>query len=297
MKLRSAPLSIFLFCSIGEAHTSVLDKEGKGDRLATDYSRTLIKNPSTGKCVRMNTKNEAFIGDCNDVRAQWDLKSTSKGTMIILTGTDTCLDGSNGGFVGISRCDYDKPKSKSQTWEILTVNSIQRIKNKIAGKCMENRQGILSIAKCQVTEKQNFELKSKPRRVNSELIVNPSTNECMKVDSSDNVEIGSCKKGTVTWSFNEFTNQIQYRDSPNTNMCLDSVAVKGETKAIISRCDANKKSQKWNRNSDNIKNLTSKQCLKLNIKTQNVNLRACGGGDRFVFRFKAPTVYDITSVE
>lgn len=295
MKLRSVPLSLFFCCSVSTA------------QVVKDIYDTLIKNSGSKECIRMGNYDNIFVGTCIGGKAQWDVKLFEPGVpnfTINLSGTGKCLDGSGRRPkrpVEASKCDYNFPRSKSQTWTVISAGN--RIQNRVTKECMEmdRSSGALFLTGCKEIPDQNFKIKSKPSRIVGERIVSFSTYQCMKVDSNgEDVKAGSCIKGDVNWSYKKSTKQFQYVDKPSTGMCLDA-ADGNDGIATVSTCNVGTQSQKWIYVSNTIRSIKKgnrNKCLRLNLSTSQINLRECGDGAQFQFEFRGPTTASVTkSVE
>lgn len=301
MKLCFAPLTLFIFCSIGAAdariysHTEVVNVEG--DRLFRNMSNRLIKNPGTGKCIHTNRAGDIVVKSCTTQTARWDLDEAGTGDTTVTisnTGTNKCLNGLKT-KVEASKCD-NNPKSKNQTWTLIDAgsdsdgNSVYLIKNKQKASCIEISNASLKLASCNNTQNQRFVISGKGGRREAERIVPVAADDkCMKAEKKNNgdffVLAGSCKSGSVSWIFDERTNQFKYNDGSSTEKCLDASNGYDE-EATISTCRSNTNFQKWKKDSGTIKSSSIGQCLKLNLETEKINLRDCDDGDQFQFEYK-----------
>lgn len=292
MKLRSALLSIFLFCGIDASYSSGLDKEGEENiRAAVKQLDMRIKNPATGTCIRMDTDDSIFVGGCNTQEASWDLtppNDSSPFFLISLDGTTKCLDGRNE-LVEVYTCKYKYPRRiKSQMWQRI---SGERIQNRKTKTCMDinKKTGMLILVECNTFKSQIFDIKPKNIRSNPERIVSAANDKCVKVGPNAIIKTGTCDTGVVTWIFKEDTNQIQFRDFADTNSkseCLDAVNGVGG-RAIISTCDDTKKSQQWILDSNTIKSsFVNECCLRANASSKQVSIQYCRNGARFQFEFR-----------
>lgn len=269
----------------------------EGDRFKNSIDN-LIKNPETGKYIHINRDGDIIMGDSGQDFALWDIKEAGTGDTTVTisnggSGKSVCLLG-NKDSVESAKCD----KSREQNWNLMYDEDTKnfRIKYKKDDTCMEVRMNSsyskakLTLEKCNNIKYQKFDIVSaKPtRRMTDRIIPNSDAKKCMQAErNSDDdfvVVAGSCKRGeAVGWSYNDKTNQFEYKDdSSNKERCLDAKNGSNEV-ATISKCDVDARSQKWRkrpstngRPDGTIESYDINDfCMKLNMSTYEFMLRRC----------------------
>jgi len=296
MKLLSAPLSLFLFCSsiVAEhasvlSHTSVLDMvEDVNVRPKLDKNDQQIQYVDNNKCIRKGNRMSATMYDistesCRRVEDGWDFKSIEGETYVIkLKGTELCLGGSSDKVI-LSEC-ADPPRSQSQTWKILSEDDTRSVRflNKVAKKCMKLNKwnDIFMLVECNLVRDQLFNLdnKSQTKEPEMALIKTRKTQECMYPDRLNvkEVMVGLCLTSEPAWFhwYNKFVSKVDgwMIVHKNTKLCL--TVTTGNT-VSTAPCDRKRNNQYWDISTDQLRSTKVDKCMSLGLAAKKFNLVEC----------------------
>lgn len=245
----------------------------------------VIRSSVVNNCMRMDKSDNVSFQDCDEGKNTWDLELTgSNGSIYTIANNDRkrCLQPQSGQVRGFG-CNDNEDK---QMWKFIDRGgSTYQIKNEEKKTCMQMKNnGDVVLTKCSSRDRnQQFRFaRQQIDRTNGRIKNMAEKDKCMKVKDSE-VKVGSCSRGDVTWKYDVDTRQ--FKNENGSNMCLDA-GDRQSRAATISRCDENKKNQEWTKRANTIYSVSSRQCLKLNSSTDKFNLRDCGDGDSFQFKYE-----------